>query len=209
MTFVQNGGWGLAGATRLGVSRDMAGNQFQRYATGGKDSRGFSYVPITPPAPAPAPAAAPPPPAAAAAAPAPALAAPPPAPVTASGAGDSAAAQATTATKDRAEVSYRESLPATTHRQNPWKPGDHANNANLATQGMLDAARGAQESTTRSADRFDAIALNSSQWMADIDSRNLNRLSPSLALPKNPTDALRGFYEDISNDMRKTLGPFA
>ena len=149
------------------------------------------------------PAAAPtPPPAAPASAPAPSV-------VTASGAGGSAAAQATTATKDRAEVSYRESLPATTHRQNPWKPGDHANNANLATQGMLDAARATQESTTRSADRFDAIALNSSQWMADIDSRNLNRLSCDLSLPKNPTDALRGFYEDISNDLRKTLGPFA
>jgi hypothetical protein len=140
--------------------------------------------------------------------------------VTSTGAGGSAAAQATTATKDRAEASYRESLPATTHRQNTWKsrkPGDapgasmhnflaDQNNANLATQGMLDAARATQESTTRSADRFDAIALNSSQWMSDIDSRNIGRLSDGLALPKNPTDALRGFYDDISNKMKATIG---
>ncbi|MEB3319345.1 MAG: hypothetical protein VKI63_00200 [Cyanobium sp.] len=143
--------------------------------------------------------------------------------MTASGEGGSVAAQATTAAKDQAEASYRESLPATTHKQNPWisrmpsgAPGAAAhnfradsNNANLATQGMLDGARAAQESTTRSADRFDAIALNTSQWMSDTDSRNLSRLSPSLALPRNPTEALREFYTQISDDMRKSLGPFA
>jgi hypothetical protein len=140
-------------------------------------------------------------------------------PVTPSGAGGSSAAQATTATKDRAEASYRESLPATTPKQNPWVPlkfgggtGDEAhnsqarsNNANLATQGMLDAARATQESTTKSADRFDAMAFNSSQWMADIDSRNMSALSPNLALPKNPTEALQGFYGDISDKMKGYL----
>jgi len=125
--------------------------------------------------------------------------------VTASGAGGSAAAQATTAAKDRAEVSYRESLPGTTHKQKSWIPGNHFNNANLATQGMLDAARATQESTTKSADRFDAAALNSSQWKADIDSRNLDRLSPELKLPKNPTEALQAFYGDISNQMKGYL----
>lgn len=184
-------------------------DRFQVAASYGKDSRGFYSVPRPAPAPAPvaAPAAAPAPTPAAAPAPAPA---PPPAPpVTASGEGGSVAAQATTAAKDRAEVDYQATLPATTHKQKSWIPGDDFNNANLATQGMLDGARAAQESTTRSANRFDAIALNTSQWMADTDSRNLSRLSPSLALPRNPTEALREFYTQISDDMRKSLGPFA
>jgi len=84
-----------------------------------------------------------------------------------------------------------------------------SNNANLATQGMLDSARAAQESTTRSADRFDAAAALNASLMADTDNRNLSRLSPSLALPRNPIEALREFYGQISDDMRKSLGPFA
>lgn len=126
---------------------------------------------------------------------------------------------ASAASRGRAENAYRDSLPATTPRQKPWVPlkfggsaedEEHnfqarANNANLATPGMLDAAQATQESTTRSADRFDATALNSSQQMSDIDSRNLNALSPDLALPENPTKALQSFYEDISSKMKKYL----
>ena len=192
---------------KWGTARDQSGQIYDRSqvpGSYGKDSKGIRYTP-RPAEPAAAPAAAPTPAPAPAPAPAPTPAAPAPPPVTASGAGGSAAAQATTATKDRAEVAYRESLPATTHKQNPWIPGNHANNANLATQGMLDAARATQESTTKSADRFDAMALNSSQWMADIDSRNLNALSPDLKLPRNPTDALQAFYGDISNQMKGYL----
>jgi hypothetical protein len=108
---------------------------------------------------------------------------------------------------------------ATTPQQKPWvslKFGGTAedeahndrarnNNANLATPGMLKAAQEAQESTARSASDFDARALNSFSQMADIDSRNLNTLSPNLALPKNPAEELRRFYADISSQMKNYL----
>lgn len=78
MTFINNGGWGLG--ARLGTATNTGGQQFQMYATGGKDSRGTAYVPIAAPAPAPTPAAepAPAPAAAPTAAPTPAPAAPAP-----------------------------------------------------------------------------------------------------------------------------------
>ena len=159
-------------------------------------------APTPAPAPAPTPAPAPPPtpaPSSGGSAAAPAQPQRPPV-----GSGATPASQQTAAGVVRAQADYRASLPATTHQQKPWRPGDDANNANLATQGLLDAARATQESTTRAVDLFRWEALNTSEQKRDADERNLARLSNNLALT-NPGDELRQFYEEISKNMQNTL----